>query len=104
MALFGDSKQEGLDNLANSIFTEINLLSQILDANNGSLNSSGRARADRIETLVVDFCLLCQQYQSTHNQVKWMGQKTLINGVLMAITGFLGEVTRSSGHQFTKLQ
>lgn len=104
MGLFGDSKQEGLDKLAKSIFDEMNLLSQILDTNNGMLNSSGRARAERIESLIVDFCLLCQRYQATHNYVSWMGRKTLINSVLMAITGFLGEVTQSSGHQFTKLQ
>lgn len=104
MGLFGDSKQDQLDAAAKKVFQSINDLTTYIDSNSGKLDQYGPYYAGIAEDSVVEFCRICQQYQSSHNYVMWMGQKTLIMGVLNSIMGIVTEIERETGHVFTKLR
>lgn len=103
MGFFTDNKQEELDKAAQVMFSDMTTLSKVLDDNNGVMTSQSIFYANKAEDSIVTFCLTCKKYQTTHNFVKWLGQRTMITGVLATVSGFANEIMQVTGHRFTKL-
>jgi len=104
MGLLGDSKQQELDDSAKKVYNSIVQLTNSLNENEGKLDQYGSFYAGIAEDEIVEFCRICQRYQTTHNHVMWMGQKTLIMGVLNAIMGIVTDVERTTEYIFKKLR
>lgn len=103
MGWFTDNKQDDLDKAADLMYHDMMLLSKILDHSNGMMNLNAKFYADKAENSIVAFCHTCKKYETTHNHVKWCGNRILITSVLMTVSGFANEIMQTTGHQFTKL-
>lgn len=103
MGLFSDNKQNELDTAAQTMYNDMTELSGILDHFKGVMTPQVKFYSDKAENSIVLFCQICKKHESTHNFVKWAGQKTMITSVLMAISGFANEIMQTTGHRFTKL-
>lgn len=101
--MFAISLQKEIDRKADKVYRGMLELSDRLDETGGKVTSITKFYLEQAENACYDYMLALKKngYSITH--VIWGGTKTPTMNTLIAINGFLGEISLVTGYTFSRL-
>lgn len=103
MGLFISYKQQEINKKAENVFKSMLLLSDKLDESGVVVTPINRFYLGEVEKACYDYMVALKENQYSIHKVFWNGKKIPVMHTLIAIQGFLDEVSEATGYVFTKL-
>lgn len=103
MGLFTSPLQKEIDKKADKVYRGMLMLSERLDETGGKITPITKFYFEQAENACYDYMVALKQNQYAVKQVVWNGKKVPVMNTLIAIQGFLEDISQTSGYVFTKL-
>jgi len=103
MGLFITSKQNEINKKAEKVYRGMLVLSDKLNESGGVLTPINNFYLGEVENACYDYMVTLKENQYSITHVMWNGKKTPVMHTLIAVQGFLGEISQSTGYTFKKL-